>query len=119
GTRSFLHDDTPSLGLAGMLPLLAQSDVRFFALQKDLRDGDGEILRRHPGIEPLGGEIESFADTAAIVTHLDLVISSDTSVVHLAGALGRPVWILLQFVPDWRWLLDRAATPSYPPAPLF
>jgi len=119
GNPAFLHDESRSIGLAGMLPLLAQSDVRFFALQKDLRDGDGEILRRHPGIEPLGGEIESFADTAAIVTHLDLVISSDTSVVHLAGALGRPVWILLQFVPDWRWLLDRGDSPWYPTARLF
>ena len=102
-----------------MLPLFARSDVQFFALQKELRDGDAEMLRGHPQITPLGAEIETFADTAAIVSDLDLVISSDTSVVHLAGALGRPVWVLPPYVPDWRWLLDRADSPWYPTARLF
>ena len=72
-----------------------------------------------PTSPALGGEIETFADTAAIISLLDLVISSDTSVVHLAGALGKPVWILLQRVPDWRWLLDREDSPWYPTARLF
>jgi tetratricopeptide (TPR) repeat protein len=119
GNPTFHHDEMRSIGLERMLPLLAQSGVQFFALQKDLRDGDAEILRRHPGVVPLGEEIESFADTAAIISHLDLVISSDTSVVHLAGALGKPVWILLHHVPDWRWLLDRDDSPWYPTARLF
>jgi tetratricopeptide (TPR) repeat protein len=119
GNPGFRHDESRSIGLRRMLPLLAQSDVQFFGLQKDLRDGDAEILRSHPRIHSLGGDIESFADTAAIVSLLDLVISSDTSVVHLAGALGKPVWILLQFVPDWRWLLDRDDSPWYPTARLF
>jgi ADP-heptose:LPS heptosyltransferase len=119
GNPTFRHDAARSIGLARMLPLLAQSGVQFFGLQKDLRDGDADILRSEPRISALGGQIESFADTAAIISLLDLVISSDTAVVHLAGALGKPVWILLQFVPEWRWLLDRADSPWYPTARLF
>ena len=119
GNPGFRHDKARSIGLPGILPLLAQSGVHFFGLQKDLRDGDADILRREPRITMLGSQIESFADTAAIISQLDLVISSDTSVVHLAGALGKPVWVLLQFVPDWRWLLDREDSPWYPTARLF
>ncbi len=119
GRETFKHDATRSIGLARMLPLLARTDIQFFALQKDLRDGDAEILREHPRIVRLGDEIESFADSAAIVSQLDLVISSDTAMVHLAGALARPVWVLLQFVPEWRWLLGREDSPWYPTARLF
>jgi ADP-heptose:LPS heptosyltransferase len=64
-------------------------------------------------------EINDFQDTAAIMMSLDLIISSDTSIVNLAGALGRPVWVLLPFISDWRWLLNRNNTPWYPPARLF
>ena len=67
----------------------------------------------------LTGEISDFGDTAALVSLLDLVISVDTSVAHLAGALGKPVWVLLPFCPDWRWLLDRDDSPWYPTARLF
>jgi tetratricopeptide (TPR) repeat protein len=119
GSPTFRHDAARSIGLPRMLPLLAQTGVQFFALQKDLRDGDAEILRSHPAVTVLGRDIDSFADTAAIISQLDLVISSDTSVVHLAGALGKPVWILLPYVPDWRWLLDRDDSPWYPTARLF
>ena len=120
GNPTFRHDRARSIGLARMLPLLAQSGVQFFSLQKDLREGDAEILRSRPGLDERSApRLESFADTAAIISQLDLVISSDTSVVHLAGALGKPVWILLQRVPDWRWLLDRDDSPWYPTARLF
>jgi tetratricopeptide (TPR) repeat protein len=119
GNPSFKHDDWRSIGLRNMLPLLARTDVQFVSLQKFLRDGDADILRAHPHILHLGDEIETFADTAAIMSTLDLVISSDTAIVHLAGALGRPLWILLAFVPDWRWLLDRNDSPWYPTARLF
>jgi tetratricopeptide (TPR) repeat protein len=119
GNPTVATDPHRSIGLPNMLPLLASTSVQFVSIQKDLRPGDSEILRAHPRIENLGGEIESFADTAAIMSHLDLIISSDTSVVHLAGALGKPVWILLAYVPDFRWLLDRDDSPWYPTVRLF
>ena len=68
---------------------------------------------------PVRQEFGDFSDTAALISQLDLVISVDTSVAHLAGALGKPVWILLTHVPDWRWLLDRDDSPWYPSARLF
>jgi hypothetical protein len=91
----------------------------FVSLQKELRAGDAALLRERSDIISLGQSFENFADTAALISYLDLVISVDTSVAHLAGALGRPVWILLPFVPDWRWLLDRDDSPWYPTARLF
>jgi hypothetical protein len=84
-----------------------------------LRDGDAEQLRAYPNLDPVGGELEDFADAAAVLALADLVISVDTSVVHLAGAMGRPVWVMLPFAPDWRWLLDREDNPWYPTAKLF
>ena len=67
----------------------------------------------------LGAEILDFADTAAIIENLDLVVSVDTAVVHLAGALGKEVWTLLSFTPDWRWMLNRSNSPWYPTMRLF
>ena len=67
----------------------------------------------------LGPELAHFGDTAAVISHLDLVISVDTSVAHLAGALARPVWTALPLVPEWRWLLDRSDSPWYPSMRLF
>ena len=64
-------------------------------------------------------DLKSFSDTAALVSQLDLVISVDTSVAHLAGALAKPVWVLVPFVPDWRWQLDRDDSPWYPTARVF
>src|SRR6185295_5972644 len=84
-----------------------------------LRDGEAEILRAHPGINYVGDQITPFEDTAAVVALMDVLVSSDTAIVHLAGALGRPVWILLPFLPDWRWQLDGADSPWYPTARLF
>jgi ADP-heptose:LPS heptosyltransferase len=93
--------------------------VQSFSIQKDLRDNDAEMLNAHPDITHLGNELIDFQDTAAVMMSLDLIISSDTAVVNLAGALGRPLWVLLSFIPDWRWLLDRADSPWYPTARLF
>jgi ADP-heptose:LPS heptosyltransferase len=67
----------------------------------------------------LDSELTDFTDTAAVIANLDLVISVDTSVAHLAGAIGKPVWTLLPFVPDWRWLLERDDSPWYPSMRLF
>jgi hypothetical protein len=119
GNPNHKSDVSRSIGLSPLLPLLTNTDVQFFSLQKDLRAGDAEILRNNRHITHLGQEIETFSDTAAIISSMDLVISIDTSVVHLAGSLGKPIWILLQFVPDWRWLLDREDSPWYPTARLF
>ena len=67
----------------------------------------------------LSDELRDFADTAAVITGLDLVITVDTAVAHLAGAMGKPVWLLLPRVPDFRWLMDRTTSPWYPTARLF
>jgi ADP-heptose:LPS heptosyltransferase len=64
-------------------------------------------------------ELGDFADTAALIEPLDLVISVDTAIAHLAGAMGKPVWLLLPYVPDWRWMLTRADSPWYPTMRLF
>jgi tetratricopeptide (TPR) repeat protein len=112
-------DQYRSVDLQSMLPLVSGAGAQFFSLQKNPRAGDAEILRRNPQILQLGNDLETFADTAAVVSILDLVISVDTSVAHLAGALGKPVWILVSFAPDWRWLLQRDDSPWYPTVRLF
>jgi Tetratricopeptide repeat/Glycosyltransferase family 9 (heptosyltransferase) len=117
GSRN--NDRNRSISLRDVLPLLAQTGVQLFSLQKDLRDGDAEFLHDFGQVTHLGGELATFDDTAAIVSRLDLVVSVDTSLAHLAGALGKPVWVLLPFFPDWRWLLDREDSPWYPTARLF
>jgi tetratricopeptide (TPR) repeat protein len=91
----------------------------FVSLQKDVRADDEAVLGARSDLLDLGRSLDSFSDTAALISRLDLVISVDTSVAHLAGALGRPVWMLLPYRPDWRWLLDREDCPWYPTARLF
>jgi hypothetical protein len=93
-------------------------NAQFVSLQKDVRPDDATMLRQRGDLWHFGEGLETFLDTAALVLNLDLVISVDTSVAHLAGALGKPVWILLPHVPDWRWLMDRDDSP-YPTARLF
>src|SRR5215469_538638 len=95
GNPNFKNDRARSIGLMRLSPLLAAPGIEFLSLQKDLRPGDREALNGHPQVRHLGDAIEDFDDTAAIISLLDLVVSSDTSVVHLAGALGKPVFILL------------------------
>jgi hypothetical protein len=97
---------------------LEKQGVTLFSLQVGATDADKAWLRQTP-IHDLAPDLNDFADTAAVLGHLDLVISVDTAVAHLAGALARPVWLLTPFVPEWRWMLDRADSPWYPTMRLF
>jgi tetratricopeptide (TPR) repeat protein len=118
GNPNHVNDHNRSLPLQLLGPLF-DSAAQFISLQKDARASDQEALRKRSDVRDAGVEFRSFADTAALVAQLDLVISVDTSVAHLAGSLGKPVWILLPHVADWRWLTDRADSPWYPTARLF
>ncbi|MGH8705237.1 MAG: tetratricopeptide repeat protein [Burkholderiales bacterium] len=106
------------VGLELCRPLFEVPGVEWFSLQVGERAAD--LVQLPPGsITDLSGALGDFADTAAVIANLDLVISSDTAAAHLAGALGRPVWVLLMFAPDWRWLRGRSDSPWYPGARLF
>jgi tetratricopeptide (TPR) repeat protein len=107
-----------SIDLADLLPLLLD-DVDWISLQKEMNDDDATLLQGLPQIASYHKDLHDFADTAALIDHLDLVIAIDTSVAHLAGAIGKPVWIMLPYNADWKWLLDRDDTPWYPSARLF
>ena len=89
-----------------------------FSLQREMRDADREILQRLPKLIDLGPELSDFAETAAVISLLDVVVSVDTAVAHLAGALGKPVVILLPHAADFRWMRERNDTPWYPTAKL-
>ena len=112
-------DHERSIPFAHLAPLLALPGTRFVSLQKDVRTADADALERCADILDLRNDLRDFADTAAIIAQLDLVITVDTAVAHLAGAMGKPVWVLLPRVPDFRWLLDRDDSPWYPSARLF
>lgn len=113
------NDRNRSVHLSAVAGLGEVAGVRLFSLQKDKYDGwtDASLARIFE--KDLGEEVSDFADTAAVMAGLDLVISADTSVVHLAGALGVPVWTLIPFNPDWRWLLNREDSPWYRSMRLF
>jgi tetratricopeptide (TPR) repeat protein len=118
GSRDHQNDHNRSISLPSLSPIL-DLDAKFVSLQKDVRDQDKTALLERSDIVDLTENLTDFAETAALVSCLDLVISVDTSVAHLAGALGCPVWILLPYTPDFRWLLDRDDSPWYPTARLF
>jgi tetratricopeptide (TPR) repeat protein len=111
------NDHNRSMPLS-MLARILDVDATFVSLQKDPRPADRATLERSEIVD-LTQHFTDFAETAALVSCLDLVITVDTSVAHLAGALGRPTWILLAYTPDYRWLLDRDDSPWYPSARLF
>ena len=113
------NDRHRSIPLRLFLPLLETSGVQFVALQKQLREGDADTLPLIERLTFLGDRLEDFTDTAAVVSLLDLVITVDTAVGHLAGALAKRVWVLLSSCPDWRWGLNGTHTPIYPSAQLF
>ncbi|HVU34380.1 MAG TPA: tetratricopeptide repeat-containing glycosyltransferase family protein [Opitutaceae bacterium] len=120
GNPSHPNDANRSMPLETLRPLWTRvGGATFHSLKKEMSPTDAEILRSTPEVVDLAPRLENFGDTAAAIAELDLVIAVDTSVAHLAGALGRPVWILLPFSPDWRWLLERDDSPWYPTARLF
>jgi hypothetical protein len=118
GNPKHKNDSNRSIPLRMLAPLL-DLDATFVSLQKDAKPDDKAYLAGRGEIVDLAADLGDFTDTSALVSCLDLVISVDTSVAHLAGALGRRTWILLPFIPDYRWLLDRDDSPWYPTVRLF
>ena len=118
GSREHLNDHNRSIPLASFASLLAVSGIDFVSMQKDVDPVQAEILQDY-GVLSLGRELADFADTAAGLALLDLVVAVDTSVAHLAGAVGKVVALLLPFSPDWRWLLDRTDCVWYPTMRIF
>jgi hypothetical protein len=112
------NDARRSMALADLAPL-AQDGVTFLALQKGPAAEQARTPPAGMSLVSLSDEINDFEDTAAIMMLADTLVSVDSSPVHLAGALGRPAWVMLPFMPDWRWLLGRDDTPWYPSLRLF
>jgi len=119
GSHGQKQNHRRSLALDALAPLGEVPGIQFVALQKG--EAASQASSPPPGLEliNLGPALVDFGDTAAVLEQLDLTISVDTSVAHLAGALGRPVWVLLPFASDWRWLKERSDSPWYPTARLF
>jgi len=111
-------DPKRAIPLCYLLNLFA-GDKALFSLQKELRPNDQRVFDEQTSLSHFGGQLNDFGDTAALIEHMDLIISVDTSVAHLAGAMGKPVWLLLPFNSDWRWLLERDDSPWYPSVRLF
>jgi hypothetical protein len=118
GRPTHMNDANRSMSLAMLAPL-AQEGVTFFSIQKGPTEGAAQTPPPGMNLVNLSPQIQDFEDTAAILSEVDLLISIDSSPVHLAGALGRPAWVMLPLLPDWRWLLGRDDTPWYPSVRLF
>jgi hypothetical protein len=118
GNAQHKNDHNRSFALKDLLPYLPEK-FEYISLQKEIREDDQSILGSNPQILSFANHLNDFSDTAALINGLDLVISVDTSVAHLSGALGKETWVLLPYVPDWRWLLDREDSPWYPSMKLY
>jgi ADP-heptose:LPS heptosyltransferase len=105
--------------LAALSPLFELPNISFVSLQHVVRDQDAKILRDQPNIRHIGHDFRDFADTAASIAGLDAVISADTAVAHLAGAMGKRLFLLLPYAADFRWLRERQDSPWYPTARLY
>jgi hypothetical protein len=120
GNPRHTHDHQRSIAAAALLPALAMKGARLYSLQKEPRPGDRAVIDGLADqVTDLSDLLHDFNETAAAVMALDVIITVDTSVAHLAGALGRPVWTMLPFALDWRWLLWRDDSPWYPTMRLF
>jgi ADP-heptose:LPS heptosyltransferase len=118
GNPKHLHDHRRSLSLETLQPVL-DLPLEFHSLQQELRTQDAVALVGRPTIHLHGPSLTDFAQTAALIANLDVIVTVDTSVAHLAGALGKPVFLLVHAVPDFRWLLGRDDSPWYPSVRLF
>ncbi len=118
GSTGHKKDQDRSIALSSLIEYLPE-DCEYVSLQKELRDTDSVTLAACSQIKHFGDELGDFTDTAALCDLMDVVISVDTSVAHLSGALGKPTWVLLPHIPDWRWLLDREDSPWYPSIKLY
>jgi tetratricopeptide (TPR) repeat protein len=118
GERSHDNDLNRSMRLATLEPLFDLSDIAFVSLQHEVRDEDAGLLQGRSDVQAIGAEFKDFADTAAVLALLDAVIAVDTAVAHLAGAMGKPLFLLLPFAADFRWLRERNDSPWYPTARL-
>jgi Tfp pilus assembly protein PilF len=119
GRPTHPNDRRRSIRLERLAPLAKAGPACFVSLQKPLPAADADAMAYFPGLTDLSGALSDFEETAALIANLDMVITVDTAMGHLAGALGKPVWILLPKGSDWRWLLDRSDSPWYPTARLF
>ncbi len=119
GGHLYKHNHSRSCPLQYFEPLLRIPHVAYYSLQKGIPELDLQELGWQAQVQDLSNQLRDMAETAAAIAQLDLVITVDTSVAHLAGALGKPVWTLLSFLPDWRWMRQREDTPWYPTMRLF
>lgn len=113
--KNDMHRSLSFSEFAGALP----KGPEYLCLQKEIRAADRDALASRGDVQIFDTALESFEDTAALIQQVDLVVAVDTSVAHLAAALGKPVWLLLPYCPDWRWMLGRTDTPWYPGVQLF
>jgi tetratricopeptide (TPR) repeat protein len=114
GGRRYAPINYPrDIPFAALRPLLSL-DAEFISLQKDIADADRSVLDRAPQLQRLGESLDDFSDTAALIENLDLVITVDTAIAHLAGALGKPVWLMNRYASCWRWLQEGDQSPWYP-----
>jgi tetratricopeptide (TPR) repeat protein len=118
GSSSHKVDHDRSLSLKQLIASLPPQ-FQYVSLQYEVRETDRETLRAHREILHFADELRDFTDVAALCDNLDLVISIDTNVAHLSGSLGRKTWVLLPFLPDWRWLTQRSDSPWYPTLKLY
>jgi Glycosyltransferase family 9 (heptosyltransferase) len=118
GNAIHRNDKNRSIPLAALLSL-RELPIQLISLQKEIRSSDRDVLAGHPDILQFGSELTDLAETAALISALDLVISVDTAVAHLAATLGQKTWIMIPFASHWRWLINRNDSPWYPSARLF
>ncbi|MBU3577681.1 tetratricopeptide repeat protein [Polynucleobacter sp. UK-Kesae-W10] len=119
GNPTFKKDHLRSLALADFVKCLPEQNIEYISLQQVIRPRDQELVSQLSHIQFVEKEIVDFSDTAALIECLDLVVTTCTSIAHLAGSLGKPCWVLLPFAPDWKWFASSTSSPWYPSVKLF